>query len=56
VGPDFDKTFKFEVAIGTFLPPDELERARNVAVLGAKLHAELYGGANPRHRRHGIEG
>jgi len=47
VGPDFDKTFKFDVRVGTFLPPDELERARNVAVLGAKLHAELYGGANP---------
>src|SRR5262245_58165761 len=36
VGPDFDKAFKFEVSIGTFLPPDELDRARNVAVLGAK--------------------
>jgi putative ABC transport system permease protein len=47
VGPDFDKAFKFEVAIGAFLPPDELERARNVAVLGAKLHAELYGSENP---------
>jgi putative ABC transport system permease protein len=46
VGPDFDKTFKFEVAVGTFLPPDEFERARNVAVLGAKLYAELYRGAN----------
>ncbi len=46
VGPDFDKAFKFDVLAGTFLPPDELERARNVAVLGAKLHAELYGGAN----------
>jgi putative ABC transport system permease protein len=47
VGPDFDKAFKFGVAIGAFLPPDELERARNVAVLGAKLHAELYGSENP---------
>jgi putative ABC transport system permease protein len=47
VGPDFDKTFKFDVAVGTFLPPDELERARNVAVLGAKLHSELFGSANP---------
>ena len=46
VGPDFDKTFQFDVAAGTFLPDDELERARNVAVLGAKLHAELYGGSN----------
>jgi len=46
VGPDFDKAFKFDVLAGSFLPPDELARARNVAVLGAKLHAELYGGAN----------
>jgi putative ABC transport system permease protein len=46
VGPDFDKAFKFDVLAGTFLPPDELERARNVAVLGAKLHAELYDGGN----------
>jgi putative ABC transport system permease protein len=47
VGPDFDKAFKFDVSIGTFLPPDELERARDVAVLGAELHAELFGSANP---------
>jgi putative ABC transport system permease protein len=46
VGPEFDSAFKFEVASGAFLPPDELERARNVAVLGAKLYAELYGSAN----------
>ena len=46
VGPDFDKAFKFDVVAGTFLPPDELERARNVAVLGAKLYAELYGTTN----------
>lgn len=47
VGPDFDKTFGFDVRVGEFLPHDEFERARNVAVLGAKLHAELYGGDNP---------
>jgi putative ABC transport system permease protein len=46
VGPDFDKAFKFDVVAGTFLPPDDFERARNVAVLGAKLHAELYGTTN----------
>jgi putative ABC transport system permease protein len=46
VGPDFDKAFKFDVVAGTFLPQDELERARNVAVLGARLHSELYGTAN----------
>jgi putative ABC transport system permease protein len=47
VGPDFDKAFRFDVAIGEFLPHDDFERARNVAVLGAGLHAELYGNANP---------
>jgi len=46
VGPEFDKAFKFDVVAGSFLPPDELERARNVAVLGAKLYAELYGSSN----------
>ncbi|HWN37515.1 MAG TPA: ABC transporter permease [Gammaproteobacteria bacterium] len=46
VGPDFDKAFKFDVVAGTFLPHDELERARNVAVLGSKVYAELYGTAN----------
>jgi putative ABC transport system permease protein len=46
VGPEFDRAFKFDVVAGTFLPPDDLERARNVAVLGAKLYAELYGSAN----------
>ena len=46
VGPDFDKAFKFDVAVGTFLPHDEFERARNVAVLGARLYSELYDGAN----------
>jgi putative ABC transport system permease protein len=46
VGPEFDRAFKFDVVVGTFLPPDELARARNVAVLGAKLYAELYGESN----------
>lgn len=46
VGPDFDKAFKFDVVAGSFLPPDELERARNVAVLGATLYAEIYGTDN----------
>lgn len=46
VGPDFDEAFKFDVVAGTFLPHDELERARNVAVLGSKLYKELFGTAN----------
>ncbi len=46
VGPEFDRAFKFDVVAGTFLPHDELARARNVAVLGARLYRELYGTAN----------
>ena len=46
VGPEFDRAFKFNVAGGTFLPPDDLERARPVAVLGSKVYEELYAGAN----------
>jgi putative ABC transport system permease protein len=47
VGPEFDQAFKFEVASGEFLPPDDLERARAVAVIGATVHREMYGGENP---------
>ncbi|MDX1562295.1 MAG: ABC transporter permease [Gammaproteobacteria bacterium] len=46
VGPDFDRAFKFEVASGQFLPPDDLEQARSVAVIGATVYRELYDGAN----------
>jgi putative ABC transport system permease protein len=46
VGPEFDRAFKFSVRVGTFLPPDELELARPVAVLGAKVYTELYGSKN----------
>jgi putative ABC transport system permease protein len=47
VGPGFDQAFKFNVASGEFLPPDDLERARPVAVIGATVFQELYAGANP---------
>ncbi len=43
VGPDFDEAFKFRVAIGTFLPHDELERPRALCVLGAKVNEEIFG-------------
>ena len=43
-GARVDQAFKFNVASGTFLPPDELDRARPVAVLGAKVFEELYAG------------
>lgn len=47
VGPDFDQAFRFKVARGEFLPHDDLERPRAVAVLGATAYHELYEGANP---------
>lgn len=46
-GPEFDRAFSFEVASGEFLPPDDLEQARSVAVIGSKVYDELYGGGNP---------
>jgi putative ABC transport system permease protein len=46
VGPEFDLAFKFTVHRGTFLPPDDLEQARPLAVLGAKVYSELYGSTN----------
>jgi putative ABC transport system permease protein len=46
VGPEFDRAFKFSVRVGTFLPPDELDQSRPVAVLGATVYTELYGSKN----------
>ncbi|MGD8339263.1 MAG: ABC transporter permease [Gammaproteobacteria bacterium] len=47
VGPEFDQAFKFEVASGEFLPPDDLERARPIAVIGATVQQELYDSSSP---------
>lgn len=47
VGPDMARAWRFELALGRFLPPGELEGARYFAVLGAKLYRELYGARNP---------
>ncbi|HEY5622310.1 MAG TPA: ABC transporter permease [Gammaproteobacteria bacterium] len=47
VGPDFDRAFRFNVSRGTFLPADDLERPRAVAVLGSTVYEELYGTENP---------
>ena len=44
VGPAFNEAFKFNVSMGSFLPADDLDRARPVAVLGAKVYKELYRG------------
>ena len=56
VGPRFDQAFKFNVRAGSFLPNDELERARPVAVLGATVVEELFGGTNPLGQRVRIGG
>lgn len=46
VGPSFDEAFKFQVAAGDFLPPDDPRAPRAFAVLGSKLKNELFGEAN----------
>jgi len=47
VGPEFDQAFRFNISLGSFLPNDELERPRMVAVLGSTIHSELYDLSNP---------
>jgi len=39
------EVWRFEVASGAFLPADDLDTARAFAVLGSKLHRELFGDA-----------
>lgn len=46
-GSDFDRAFNMHTAIGQFLPADDPRNPRAFAVLGAKVHKELYGDANP---------
>lgn len=47
VGPSFAEAFRFEVAQGEFLPPDDSAAPRSLAVLGSRMTAELFRGANP---------
>ena len=47
VGPDMDRAGKFKVALGRFLPPDELENSRYFAVIGAKVKDELFRNSSP---------
>lgn len=44
VGPAFAEAFRFEVAHGEFLPPDDPRAPRNLAVLGSKMDQELFRG------------
>jgi putative ABC transport system permease protein len=46
VGHEFADAFRFEVASGTFLPPDDPRAPRNLAVLGSKMKDQLFGDAN----------
>ena len=45
-GYEFADAFRFEVAAGTYLPPDDPRAPRSFVVLGAKMAKELYGDAN----------
>jgi len=56
VGPEFNRAFKFNVRLGAFLPEDELDRPRAVAVLGARAYEELFDDDNPLNDRIRISG
>ena len=47
VGPDWPEIGHMSVRIGTFLPHENLQAARSLAVLGSRAKAELFGTANP---------
>ncbi len=47
VGALADKAWKLEIALGSFLPDEDVYRARAFAVLGSKLKQELFGNTNP---------
>ncbi len=47
VGPDMDRAWKFNVAMGGFLPDNNLENSRYFVVLGSKVREELFRNSNP---------
>jgi putative ABC transport system permease protein len=47
IGPDFSRALSMRVASGEFLPHDDPRAPRALAVLGAKVARELFGGDNP---------
>jgi len=55
-GPDMPRAFRFQVASGRFLPPDDPSAPRALAVLGSKLRSELFGSASPLGQRIRIGG
>ena len=46
VGPEFADAFRFDVAEGGFLPPDDPRAPRSLAVLGSKMSDQLFGEVN----------
>jgi putative ABC transport system permease protein len=46
-GDELPQALSFNVALGEFLPPDNLSTPRAFAVLGSKLRSELFGTGNP---------
>jgi putative ABC transport system permease protein len=47
VSPSFAEAFRFEVALGSFLPDDDARAPRSLAVLGSRMSAELFADGNP---------
>jgi putative ABC transport system permease protein len=45
--PGFPSAFSFQVALGSFLPEDDPNAPRALAVLGSKVRDELFGTGNP---------
>jgi putative ABC transport system permease protein len=43
VGPAMREAWQIKVRVGSFLPPDEVEHARALVVLGPKVKQELFG-------------
>ncbi|MFT5393810.1 MAG: putative ABC transport system permease protein [Gammaproteobacteria bacterium] len=56
VGPEMPEVWRMGLAAGAFLPDDRFERARSFAVLGSKLHTELFAGRNALNARIRIGG
>jgi len=47
VGPEMARAWRFNVALGRFLPAGDLENSRYFAVLGSKVRDELFRNSNP---------
>jgi putative ABC transport system permease protein len=56
MGPDWPQIGRMTVKIGTFLPRENLNAPRPLAVLGARAKQELFGAANPLGKRIEISG